>query len=176
MAAASGQPSALLSAATRLLHYVVRCQKTPGMDEGFATAMKRALSACSENLSTKMMLCACLGGLSLQADNNKKHNTQASMFTQDNYDAIFTALEQVMEVPSSVIVGFYCTSIQYHDCMPSGIWIHTIRISVQARTELRSPTWAFMALSLMLCMSLDCTWEHAHFCCLLSSSNKLQPA
>lgn len=97
-------PSALLSATTRLMHFVAK-YLPEGMEEAVAAAIKHAMSAFSGNLSDRLLLCACLGSLCHAVDNHNISSQQTLDVIQRQgiHDAIFTTLAQVMQVWSHII-------------------------------------------------------------------------
>ena len=99
---AHGQPaSPLLSATTRLLHAALpSARSVPGMESEFAAAFRHAMSAIPNNLSDKMLLCACHGALSCLAAgyNSFAAYTLAVINWWNPPDVMFTLLRQFMQV------------------------------------------------------------------------------
>ena len=95
-------PSALLIATARLLHLVVaRLEDEGNLPAWLTTAIDGAMSAFFDRLIDKMMLCACLGALTVEREvlNGRFCNSAVSKFPfKGSYDAVFTTLEQVMQV------------------------------------------------------------------------------
>lgn len=96
-------PSALLSASTKMLHLIVAgFEDVGGLDSLFIAAFERAMSVFADSLSHRLMLCVCLGTLSAKADmpNGSKVSKMLmkSVKLKGLHDAIFTTLQQVMQV------------------------------------------------------------------------------
>lgn len=105
--AGEGPPSALLSATTKTLHFVVTRFKTVvGLEDLFTTSLCRALSLFADSLPDKLMLCACLGALHYETEcNNQVCSKILSLVShREIYGAIFNTLLDVMQVQSSIMV------------------------------------------------------------------------
>ena len=66
-----------------------------------ATALDHAISGFSDRLVDKIMLCACLGALTMTEkalNPNLCHNIISAFTLKGSYDAVFTTLDQVMQV------------------------------------------------------------------------------
>lgn len=109
----SGATSALLTAASRVLHFVMPKmepkERTDGIVALFTTAFEYAMCAFSDSLPDRLLLCACLGGLVAEAGVQKKgqpacRQTLIVQRLRGSLDLIFTTLEQAMQVWS-------CTSM-----------------------------------------------------------------
>lgn len=99
-------PSAFLTATVMILHNVVARFKTAsGLQEHFATALRRAWSAFADSLPDKVMLCACLGALHHESE---CENEVCSKITdvvrhQGLHEAILSAMVEVVQVQSSLM-------------------------------------------------------------------------
>lgn len=60
-------PSPLLTATTKVLHFVA-----PGLEDLFTTSVSRAMSSFADSLPDKLMLCACLGSLHYETECNNQ--------------------------------------------------------------------------------------------------------
>lgn len=99
-------PSALLTATTVILHNVVARFKTAsGLEEHFASALKRAWSAFADSLPDTLMLCACLGALHHESECNNEVCSKIMELVrhQGLHEAILTAMVKVMQVQSSLM-------------------------------------------------------------------------
>lgn len=107
MASAAGNaPSALLRATTKVLHFAVaRYDMAARSEEAFAAAVSRAMAAFANSLSDQMLMCACLGALNSAAEfyDNSCSQVLDAMERKGMYDAVFTTLQQVMQVKLSSV-------------------------------------------------------------------------
>lgn len=65
-----GQPAlAMLKATTKLLHFVMpRIGSIKNLDKLFTESVWLAMTALADNLSDRLMLCACLGAINTQGE------------------------------------------------------------------------------------------------------------
>lgn len=100
-------PSALLTATTRLLHWVMPglefVEHTGEMEIMFSTSCGNAMSAFSDSLPDKLWLCACFGAIDAKATEEKQGPPgckQIMMLGRRTgiLDLIATTLEQAMQV------------------------------------------------------------------------------
>ena len=102
-------PSELLKAATGVLHLVLGSIKTENsLAEQFPIALEHAMSALSDSLSDKMLVCAALGVLSTKGEVVKYGDAVCLVIVKlckhnGLHDTIFVTLEQVMQVCSHVL-------------------------------------------------------------------------
>ena len=99
----------LLRAATGVMHLVVGNIKIDDiLGKHFPTAIEHAMSVFSDSLSDKMLVCACLGALSIKGEVLKNADAVCQAIVKLSklkglHDAIFTTLEQVMQACSHVL-------------------------------------------------------------------------
>lgn len=102
-------PSELLQAATSVLHLFLGSIKIEdNLAEQLPTALEHAMSALSDSLSDKMLVCAALGVLSSKGEAVKYGEAVCQVIVKlckhnGLHDAIFVTLEQVMQVCSHVL-------------------------------------------------------------------------
>lgn len=110
-------PSDVLRAAARVLHFVVSGEKglqaVIGLENTFMSAFEHAMSVFSDNLPDRMLLCACLGAFEHGDVITRKEKTD---------DAIFTTLEQVMQVKLCCTV--LCLSEDMCNAVIQILWQH----------------------------------------------------
>ena len=108
-----GQPALdLLRATTRVLHFVVpRFGKVDKLDELFTESFRCAMTALADSLSDRLMLCACLGALSVggriypcEVENKVCSMILKMVRLKGLHEAIFITLDEVMKVLWSVMV------------------------------------------------------------------------
>lgn len=102
-------PSALLTATTSVLHFVVtRFKMESRLENLFSPSLCQAWSAFADSLPDKMMLCACLGALhhEMECNNEVCTKTMDLVKREGMHEAIFKALVEVaqVQVQSSVMV------------------------------------------------------------------------
>ena len=104
---AAAAPSAVLTAATRVLHFVMpqleHSKHTGDVEVLFSTAFAAAMSAFSDSLPDKLLLCACLGALDAEAALQKKGYLRGKQILimghrTDMFELIAHTLEQAMQV------------------------------------------------------------------------------
>lgn len=114
--------SALLRVTTSVLHFVVAGQETVdvlGDPESFTTAVEMALTAFTDSMPDRMLLCACLGALHTQGQvlNNRKYRMTLQLVKlTDLHEALFTTMEEVTQVyPSLLILDHACLHLAEHN-------------------------------------------------------------
>lgn len=163
-------PSASLRATTRVLHLVMAGFQTgEGPYEGFASAFACAISAFSDRLSDKLMLCACLGALSFQAEvRNCKVCSKfiIELTLKSSHDAIFSTLDQVMQVTWSTTMLFYA---EMCSCFSAIYWSGKYASYSAALVALLDDWWPGLAITSTLLFvpfisSLLRQFGRAHYC------------
>lgn len=110
LAGVESAPSPLLTATTKVLHFVVAQFKTaPGLEDLFTTSVSRAMSSFADSLPDKLMLCACLGSLHHETECNNQVCSKIMNLVRHRqvHGAIFNTLLEVMQVQSPMMV-VYC--------------------------------------------------------------------
>ena len=70
-------------------------------------AFQRAVSSFADSLTERMLLCACLGALHFEGGvhcNGHCYNIMGLFIAKRLDDAVFTTLQQVMQVHSQIIM------------------------------------------------------------------------
>lgn len=92
---------------THVLHFAVARIRNPlGIEGALAEAIMTAMSVFSDKLFDRVLLCACIGALDNEAEGNNKvcKTVMKSIKACSGHDAIFTTLEEVMQVWSSTML------------------------------------------------------------------------
>lgn len=140
-------PSALLTATTRVLHFVMPrlgySKHASDMEVLFITALGGAMSTFSDSLPDKLLLCACLAALDAEAAVQKAGLNvrlsgckQTLMKGEDTgiLHLIATTLDQAMQVGHichccTCFVGFY--SLRLCPLQNAPVFLRLLRMSVE---------------------------------------------
>lgn len=114
LCAAGMESSASQPGNPRLLHFAVaRLGNADGLEENLAAAIRKTMSF-SDELFDKALLCAFIGALDHEAECNSKvcKTVMKSVKQWGLHDAIFTTLEEIMQV---LFTNKIAASCRVHD-------------------------------------------------------------
>ena len=127
----SDADSALLRGSTRVLHYAVaRLADVDRIEENLAAAIRKAMALFADELFDRIMLCAFIGGLDHGAECNSKvcKTVMKSVKQWGIHDAIFTTLEEVMQVLSPNNVAASVTLLSLWLALVRSCCIHVVAV------------------------------------------------